>query len=201
MRPLPFLILMCGFATVFGCSGPDAAPIKPPSYDADDMAKAAMVQLDKNVNGTIEGPELDACPGLKAGLAHIDTNNDGKLTQDELKTRFDAYRVAGAVGYSIRVTLDGAPLPDATVTLTPELFMSGAISPATGKTGPDGSISSYQIDGRDSPGLPSGVYRIAVTKDGAKIPARYNTETTLGCEVSAGGRGGSSGLDLKLNSK
>ena len=51
------------------------------------------------------------------------------------------------------------------------------------------------------PGLPPGVYRVAVTKDGVTIPARYNTETTLGCEVFGGGRGGSTTLALKLTSR
>jgi len=165
------------------------------------MSKSAMAQLDKNANGTIEGPELDACTGLKDALTFIDTNNDSKLTADELKTRFDAYRTAGAVGYNIRVSLDGNPLPDATVTLTPEGFMLGVLSKATAKTGPDGTVNKYTINGSDSPGIPSGVYRIAVTKDGANIPAKFNTETTLGCEISGGGRGGSSTRELKLLTK
>lgn len=201
MRSLSFAILACALAASIGCGGRDDAPISPPSYDSDAMAKAAIVQLDKNVSGTIEGPELDACPGLKAALTFIDTNDDGKLTTEELKTRFDAYRTAGAVGYNIRVSLDGAPLPDATLTLTPEEFMGGVLSKATAKTGPDGTVNKYTVNGSETPGIPSGVYRIAVTKDGANIPAKYNTETTVGCEISGGGRGGTSTFELKLTSK
>jgi len=165
------------------------------------MAKSAIIQLDKNTNGTIEGPELDACQGLKSSLAVIDENSDNKLSVAELKHRFEGYGSAGAVGYTLRITLDGKPLADAVVKLTPEPFMNGAVGEVTGKSDPDGAVNNYLVEGRELPGLPSGVYRVAVTKDGESIPARFNTQTTLGCEVSAGGRGGSSGLDVKLTSK
>ena len=33
-------------------------------------------------------------------------------------------------------------------------------------------------------GVACGWYKIRVTGDGKKIPARFNTETTLGCEVA-----------------
>ena len=108
---------------------------------------------------------------------------------------------AGAIGFTVRVSLDGTPLPDATVTLTPEPFMGGVISEATGRTGPDGSVNTFTVGGRELPGLPPGVYRVAVTKDGAAIPAKYNTQTTLGCEVYGGARGGTPVLELKLSSR
>ncbi|WP_439629427.1 carboxypeptidase-like regulatory domain-containing protein [Gemmata sp.] len=165
------------------------------------MARSAMAQFDKNVNGSIEGPELDACPGLKALAANLDVAPDGKLTADRLKARFETYRSVGAMGFPVRVTLDGTPLADAVVVLTPEEFMGGVTDPATGKTGPDGTVSNYAVGGRELPGLPPGVYRIAVTKDGVAVPERYNAKTALGCEVSGGGRGGNSGLDLKLETR
>src|SRR5207302_5020154 len=152
---------------------------------------------------TLEGTELDACPGLKAALASIDANNDKKISADELKTRFELYEKlgAGAIGYSIQVSLDGFPLSDATIRLTPESFMGGAVSEATGRTGSDGSVSTFTIGGSDLPGLPAGVYRIAVSKEGTAIPAKYNAQTTLGCEVFGGPRGGAPRLDIKLNSR
>ncbi|MCE9564775.1 MAG: hypothetical protein K8U57_22300 [Planctomycetes bacterium] len=202
MRQIPAALLVCSVFAVAGCgSGPDMSPIAPRSYDPEAMAKSAIVQLDKNANGTIEGAELDACPGLKAALPAFDTNKDNKLSADELKARFDGYKAVAAVGFTIRVTLDGTPLPDATVTLTPELFMNGAIVEATGRTGPDGSVMNYTVENRELPGLPPGVYRVSVTKDGANIPAKYNTQTILGCEVTGSGRGGIYALDVKIISK
>ncbi|MBA4187098.1 MAG: hypothetical protein C0467_03685 [Planctomycetaceae bacterium] len=202
MRVLPTNLLVCVSLTLAGCSGgPDLSPVATRSYDSESMAKAAIQQFDKNTNGTLELAELDSCPGLKATFTHIDTNNDNKLTAEELKARFEGYRTAGAVGYTLRVTLDGIPLPDATATLTPESFMNGAISEVTGKTTADGTLSKYSVDGRELPGLPSGVYRVTVTKDGLGLPAKYNTQSTLGCEVSGGGRGGNSGYDVRLTKK
>lgn len=185
-----------------GCGGgPDKSPVAARSYDPEAMARSAMAEFDKNVNGTIEGAELDACPGLKVLAANTEVAPDGKLTADRLKARFETYRSAGAVGFPIRVTLDGAPLAAAAVVLTPEVFMGGVADVTTGVTGPDGSVSNFNVGGRELPGVPPGVYRIAVTKDGVAVPERFNTKTTLGCEVSGGGRGGNSGLDLKLETK
>jgi len=203
MRQIPALLLVWSVFAVAGCGdkGPDMSPIAPPSYDAESMAKSAIVQLDKNVNGTIEGVELDACPGLKATLASADTNKDNKLSAEELKTRFEGYRGAGAVAYTIKVTLDGNPLPDATVTLTPELFMSGAVAETSGRTDPDGTVTKYTVEKRELPGVAPGIYRVAVTKDGVTLPAKYNSQTTLGCEVGGGARGSSWTLDVKMTSK
>ena len=199
MRLLPAILLL-GLASA-GCGDKANSPVPVPSYDAQAMGKAAVSQLDKNGNGTVEGAELDACPGLKAALPNIDTNHDNKLSAEELTARFLSYRAAGAVGSSVRVTLDGAPLIDATVTFTPEAFMCDAISEATAQTGADGTATNFTANGRTTPGLASGVYRVAVTRSGVNIPAKFNTQTTLGCEVSAGGRGGSSILELKLTSR
>ena len=46
-------------------------------------------------------------------------------------------------------------------------------------------------------GLSPGFYRVEITKDGEKIPAKYNTETTLGAEV-AGGSEARNGLKFEL---
>src|SRR5207253_2353125 len=114
MRPLPAVLFAWFAIALAGCGS--NAPISAPPYDPDAMANAAMQQFDKNGNGTLEGTELDACPGLKAALVSIDTNSDKKISLDELKTRFEVYQNlgAGAIGYSVQVSLDGFPFPDAT---------------------------------------------------------------------------------------
>lgn len=201
MRPLPAALVVCSILALAGCGGPDQSPVAARSYDPAAMARSAVAQFDTNANGTIEGAELDACPGLKAIAANTDVAPDGKLTADRLKTRFETYRSAGVMGFPIRVTLDGTPLAGAAVVLTPEDFMGGVADVTTGVTGADGSVTNFNVGGRELPGVPPGVYRIAVTKDGAALPERFNTKTTLGCEVSGGGRGGNSGLDLKLETK
>ena len=201
MRPLLAALVTCSILVLAGCGGPDKSPVAARSYDPEAMARSATAQYDTNANGAIEGAELDACPGLKVIAANADVAPDGKLTADRLKTRFETYRSAGVMGFPIRVTLDGNPLVGAAVVLTPEDFMGGVAEVTTGVTGADGTVANYNVGGRELPGVPPGVYRIAITKDGAAVPERFNTKTTLGCEVSGGGRGGSSGLDLVLETK
>jgi hypothetical protein len=198
---VPLLIVSLGL-TALGC-GSSGGPVSVPTYKPDEMASEAMKQLDKNKNSSIEGSELDACPGLKAALSSFDGNNDKKLSEDELRARFESYRSggAGAVGFTIRLTLDGTPLTDATVTLTPEPFMGGAVKEAKGQSGADGSISNYSVGSENLPGVAPGIYRVSVTKDGVNIPARYNSQTTLGCEVPGGGRGGNAVFEAKMTSR
>lgn len=198
MRHLPVAIAATAVWFLAGCGGDRPVPVPAPSYDPAAMAEAAVRELDADASGAVDGGELDARPWLKA----FDTDHDKKVSRDELKARFDGYAKtgAGALGYTVRVTLDGRPLPDATVTFTPEAFMNGAVGEATARTGPDGSASAFTAGGQQLPGLALGVYRVAVTTPDGSIPARYNTATTLGCEVS-GGRGGSSVLELKLKRK
>jgi hypothetical protein len=91
-----------------------------------------------------------------------------------------------------RVTLDGQPLVDATVTLEPETFLGDEMKPAVGATNQSGATSpAIPKEQRPDPKLPGGaqlgLYRVRISKivNGKEtIPARYNTETILGQEVS-----------------
>ena len=177
------------------------------AYDPAALTAAAFAEYDRDKNGFLEGAELDACPALKGSLVGIDTNRDGKISKAELQARFEAYKVAnaGSVAVAVTITLDGAPLSDATVQFVPEACMGGAIPEATGKTRANGTISAFTVvrKGREFAGLQPGLYRIKVTRPDARagksLPARYNTKTTLGAEVF-GGRG-SRPLSFALSSR
>jgi len=184
-RAIPVLILAAG------CSSSTTPEVhSQASFDADALTAAAFAEYDRDKNGVLEGAELDACPSLKWALAGIDTNGDKKISTAELKARFEGYAAAnaGTVSVPVSVTLDGAPLADATVQFVPESFMGNTIKEATGKTGAEGSVTTFTSDGKQYPGLQPGLYRIKVTADGKNVPARYNSQTTLGAEVS-GARG------------
>jgi hypothetical protein len=196
-RAVPILIL------AVGCSSPTTPEVhSQASYDPDALATAAFAEYDRDKNGSLEGSELDACPALKSALVGIDTNRDGKISTAELKARIEGYGAAGAstISVSAPVTLDGQPLPDATVQFVPEAFMGGVIKEATGKTEADGTVRSFTSEGKPYAGLQPGLYRVKVTREGGPpIPAKFNMQTTLGAEVY-GGRGSPS-LAFALTSR
>lgn len=190
-RVVPFALL-----AAVGCSPSGGGTIAPPSYDADALTKKCFDQYDANKDGSLAGAELDACPSLKAALPFIDLNKDKKLGGDELTKRFKMYQDnrAGAIGVGVRVVLGEEPVEGATVTFTPEDFLKDVIKGGTGKTNKAGGAS---IVGDTGPGLAAGLYRVTITK-GSEIPARYNTNTTLGREVAAGGGRESAGNNFEF---
>ena len=64
-----------------------------------------------------------------------------------------------------------------------------------------GLAGTFQSEGRSGAGLAAGLYRIRVTKAGASIPARYNTQSTLGREVLTDARSGEARIDLNLTGR
>lgn len=193
MRRATGILLCCLLAAGCGSGGTSG----PPAYDAEALARAAVAQLDKNKNGTIEGAELDACPALKAALAAIDKNKDKVVSADELADRFRAYKATGVTATSVSCTvrLNGQPLEGATVVFTPEEFLKDTISGGSGESDLGGNVPL--------PPLAFGLYRVSVSKKTAagaeSIPARYHSPTTLGREVSPDPRGGTT-IDLNLTS-
>ncbi len=88
--------------------------------------------------------------------------------------------------------LNGRPLAEAEVKLVPEKYLGDEITTAWGKTTPSG-IASMDIRDEDSPateqglrGVHCGTYKIEINHPTLKIPAKYNTETTLGYETEMG---------------
>jgi hypothetical protein len=200
MRPTSVAL----FALALLAAGCGKSSSGPPSYDPDALARAAIAQLDKNGNGTIEGAELDACPSLRSALPAIDKNKDKALSADELTERFRAYKATGVTSASVSCTvrLNGQPLEGATVTFTPEEFLKGTIAGGSGTSDKTGALG-FTTEGTNTPGLAFGLYRVSVSKKNAAgtetIPARYNTATTLGREVSPDPRGGGT-IELSLTS-
>ncbi len=79
--------------------------------------------------------------------------------------------------------------------------MGPGLKTATTTTDQAGVSGTFQVDGKSYTSLPPGLYRIRVTKDGTNIPARYNTQTTLGQEVLAEPRQGEITVELSLRSR
>jgi hypothetical protein len=168
--------------------------VKQPSIDASAAGKMAMEMYDKNGDGVVSGDELEHAPALKEALGNLDTNDDKAVSADEIAARVNAWKAmkTGMTSLRCHVTLDGEPLTFATVTFEPESFLGDEIKTAVGTTNPFGDVSpSIPKEQRAGPKVPGGahfgLYRVRISKivDGKEtIPAKYNTDTILGQEVS-----------------
>lgn len=170
-----------------GCERRVRTPPKP-ALDARAAAKQAMAEYDTNQDGKLDKGELKKAPALLAGVKQLDKDGDGAVSLEELVARLQHWSSGQGVLTSAytEVRLDDQAVADATVTLEPEKFLGATYRPCTGKTDAlghvafSGSVDSY-------PGIYFGYYRVRISKvvDGKeKIPAKYNTESELGLEVT-----------------
>jgi hypothetical protein len=170
------------------------APIKQPSISASSAGKLAMEQYDKDGDGKVAGAELDAAPALKAAIKNLDTDGDGAVSAAEITARINAWKdmKTALASAPCKVTLDGELLVGATITFEPEAFLGDEIKHAIGTTNLYGMAApSVPAEERPDPNSPGGAYfglykvRISKMVNGKEtIPARYNTQTILGQEVS-----------------
>jgi hypothetical protein len=159
----------------------------PPPIDAKKAGKLALEEFDADKDGKISGEEFDKVPSLKSNLKRLDADGDGAVTAEEITERIkfwqDVLRV-GRMAVHCTVLHNGEPLSGAEVKFVPEKFLGKYMKVAKGTTGPNGLCRlSIPLEGPDDPpGLPPGFYRVEITKPGEKIPAKYNTATTLGVD-------------------
>jgi hypothetical protein len=154
-----------------------------------------MELYDSNGDGALDEKELARVPGLKSARKQLDSSGQGKITEAEISARINSWRRTGAgrLGVSCKVMHKGKPLPGAQVSFVPEPFLGGGLQGGGGTTNSQGIAT---IDGASGlPGMSCGFYRVEITKQGEAIPAKYNSETELGQEVSvdAAGINGDSG--------
>jgi hypothetical protein len=186
--------LVASFLLTTGCS-PNGDRVKAPIFSPQDAAQQAMALYDTNRDGLLDEKELDQCPGLKSALATADLNGDKRLNVEEIASRLTAHQQAniGIMAVSCKVTLDNNPLSGARVRLVPEAFLGPSFQSASGVSDAMGAVD-LRIEGSGFSGLQCGFYRVLITKDGANgkelLPARYNTQTTLGAEVAPDMRSG-----------
>ena len=191
-----------------GCAGKPSR-ILPPAIDAEQAGLDAVSEYDKNANDQIDGAELDAVPGVKAALKALDKNTDGQVSAQEITDRINLWkeRKTGIMSLSCHVTLDGRPLENAEVTIVPEKFLGPEVKPAKGTTGSDGramlAIDDAELKAQRINGAQCGFYKVEIVAPaGRSLPARYNTSTTLGAEVSPDADwANTGGIEFDLKSK
>lgn len=205
MRVSLYLLAVVPIALA-GCNKP---VVDTPKYDPAAMAKEAMATADANSDGKIAAEELEKSPGLKAMLPQADADHNATLSEAEIAERIKKYgdSAMALVPFKCQVLLDGHPLADAKVTLTPEKFLASVVEPAEGTTNKEGYavLSVAKLSGKGLSGVRYGAYRIEISKkDGAgkeTLPAKFNTETTLGQEVASDVRELEHGVTIKLSSR
>ena len=197
LLPSAFCILhsaFCLLAVVCVClgvlAGGGCSRVYPPAIDASAAGKLAIEQYDADGDGLIKGAELNKAPALKAAIKNLDTDGDGGLSAEEITARINEWQKdkVGKISLTCTVTRRGQPLRQATVKFVPEKFLGDEIQTATGETDEFGiAVLSVPLDPNipdDLPGVAPGLYRVEITKQGADIPAIYNTQTILGQEVA-----------------
>jgi len=168
--------------------------VQQPGIDPEGAGEMAMELYDTNGDGKVAGEELEKAPGLKALVGTADVDQDGALTAEEVAARIYRWQEqkTGVMIFSFVVTLNGKPVEGANVTFEPEPFLGDEIKAGIGETGFGGSGgASIPKDQRPSPtsppGMHLGLYQVKISKvaNGVEtIPAKYNTQTTLGQEVA-----------------
>jgi hypothetical protein len=153
--------------------------------DAAEAGRVAIELHDQNGDGALGGQELEACPALASAIDRIDGDGDGQLTAEEIAARIESWKKAsaGRMDCACRVTLDGQPLAGATVAFEAESFLPPSVRTCRGVTDEQG-IAIVGIPDADPPGAHPGFYKVKITHETIDVPARYNTETTLGVELA-----------------
>jgi hypothetical protein len=162
--------------------------LRAPAINASAAGTEAIAMFDTNKDGKIDGAELDKCPGLKAALKQVDPAGQG-VTADLITARIKAWQNSNLARMSPRcqVMHNGQPLVGADVKFVPEKFLGQNMQVASGKTDKTGMVPILSVPTKgpgDPPGVAPGFYRVEITAPGMNIPAKYNTETTLGQEVA-----------------
>jgi hypothetical protein len=171
-------------AVFAGCSG-GPEPVRPPEWDPPEQAEQAMAEIDTNGDGLLDAGELAKAPGLAAGIKYIDQNADGNISEAEIEARIEQFRVSSTAARSrmFHLTYRGRPLAEAKVRFTPEPFLDGVIEPAEGVADGTGTVMPFADIAEGVKGIRPGYYRVEVTSPHVQLPAKFNSETTLGAEV------------------
>ena len=178
---------------VAGCSrGPSRVEVA--SYDPAGAAAKAMEIYDVDKDGFIAGGELEKAPGLKAAITTLDIDKDEKISEQEISARVSEWKnqAVPLMSFTCDVTLDGSLLEGATVTYEPDEFLEGVIAEAVDTTNIAGTArpsvpKANRPTPTTPPGVQPGIYKVRISKvvNGKEsIPAKYNSETILGHEVS-----------------
>ena len=179
------LMLLLSTAIYCGCTSAKGR-VDAPELDPESMTQGALELCDANSDGFIDKTEVKKSPALEFALEDIDTDGDKKISENELLERFTIYKETAVGLQSVTlhvVRANGDGLMGATVRLVPEPFMPPSIEEAVGEVIDPGNGLVEIMTLPPDPGVRVGMYRLEVTSDDVKVPAKYNTDTKWGIEV------------------
>jgi hypothetical protein len=186
------LIIVCATLLACGCSG-RAGRMTPPSVSADDAADSAIAEYDQNQDGNLSKDELKSSPGLAHALPAYDESGDGLLSRNEIAEGIRKWSEGkmGAAPWPFQVKFNGRALEGAQVKLTPEPYLGDAVKAASGDSGRGGrgslgiALDDLPPNAPNRPIVQPGLYRVEITHPSVDIPAKYNSESSLGLEVAS----------------
>lgn len=187
--PIVALILV---SIVGGCyNGPQR--VKAPKVNVSAAARQAIELYDTNHDGKLSPEELANCPGILISIDAYDANHDKFVDEQEIQNRL-SHLVNGTGGTQLgcNVYYQGKPLAGAKVVFEPEPYLGTEIQSAEGETNSYGlavlGIPSDKVPAalKNAKIVQYGTYKVRITHPTIKIPAKYNTESTLGYETIIG---------------
>jgi hypothetical protein len=178
---------------VGGCSDTPQR-VKPPKIDPSSAASQAMELYDTNQDGKLSQEELVKCPGVLVAFDSYDANHDKLIDADEFQQHLKSLlrNGTGATQLVCNVNYQGQPLGDAKVVLEPEPYLGSEIQPAEGVTTSFGAAHVGMSPEKTPAALKAfkliqyGTFKVRITHSTIQIPAKYNSETTLGYETIPG---------------
>jgi EF hand domain-containing protein len=178
---------------VGGCSsGPER--VKPPKIDPGSAASEAMELYDTNHDGKLTQEELAQCPGVLVSIARYDANHDKAIDQEEFRSHLSDLlkNRTGATQLGCNVAYQGKPLAGAKVLFEPEPYLGDEIQSAEGVT-TNAGVADIGMPPDKAPAalkamklIQYGTFKVRITHPSINLPAKYNTETTLGYETIPG---------------
>jgi hypothetical protein len=177
---------------VGGCSsGPQR--VKAPKINVNAAARQAIELYDTNHDGKLSVEELAKCPGILISIDAYDANHDKFVDEQEIQNRLShLLNGTGGTQLGCNVSYQGKPLAGAKVVFEPEAYLGTDIQSAEGETNNYGvaqlGIPSDKVPAalKNAKIVQYGTFKVRITHPTIKIPAKYNTETTLGYETIVG---------------
>ncbi len=205
-----FVIAALTIVALAGCSSQPRA-VTMPEIDPSTAAQQAVELCDKNGDGKLSDEELKSIPGILKWKQLYDLDGDKFVSQQEIVERLKKWQSDKLAfrSISLSVKLNGRPVPNVQVQMTPESYLGDAVKPAKGITNKRG-FASVSVAPEDLPealkqrgikigGVYPGTYKITLTNSQMKLPSVDSTGIPLGAEVARDTV--DSSIDISLTSR